>query len=238
MIDRIIAHRGASAYAPENTIAAFDKAAILGARMIEFDVMLSQDGEPFVIHDENLKRTTNGRGEVGEVDAAYIKTLDAGKWFSKQFLGEKVPHLQDVLQWLIFSDMKANIEIKPYQGTMEATTVAVMAMINRLWPQNKPLPLVSSFDWGALHVCRGITPEMPLGLLMHEWVEQWESEASTLNVYSIHVNRKVLTLKRAQAIKEKGYKLAVYTVNSRRLANKLFDWGVDAIFSDCPDLLA
>ncbi len=66
MIERIIAHRGASAYAPENTITAFDKAAILGARMIEFDVMLSQDGEPFVIHDENLKRTTNGRGEVGK----------------------------------------------------------------------------------------------------------------------------------------------------------------------------
>ncbi len=145
MIERIIAHRGASAYAPENTIAAFDKAAILGARMIEFDVMLSQDGEPFVVHDENLKRTTNGRGEVGKVDAAYIKTLDAGKWFSKKFSVKKVPPLQEVLKWLIFSDMKANIEIKPYPGTMEATTVAVMTMINRFWPQTKPFTIGFQF---------------------------------------------------------------------------------------------
>lgn len=238
MIERVIAHRGASAYAPENTMAAFEKAAALGARMIEFDVMLSKDGEPFVIHDENLKRTTNGRGEVGNVDAAYIDSLDAGKWFSKKFTGENIPHLQAVLKWLIFADINANIEIKPYPGTTEATTIAVMAMINRFWSYDKTPPLISSFDWDVLRLCRGIAPELPLGLLMHEWTDRWEAEARALQVVSVHLNRKILTAQRAQAIKEQGYQLAVYTVNRRRQAHKLFGWGVDSIFSDYPDLLA
>jgi glycerophosphoryl diester phosphodiesterase len=104
----VIGHRGASAYAPENTLVAFDKALSLGCQFIEFDVMCSADGEPFIIHDDHLKRTTNGRGEVGLVDAAYLKTLDAGSWFSRDFKGERIPHLREALKWLSFSGVQAN----------------------------------------------------------------------------------------------------------------------------------
>jgi len=237
VVDKIIGHRGAAAYAPENTIASFDKAFSLGCKFIEFDVMCNAEGEPYLFHDDNLKRTTNGKGFLGLVDSTYLQSLDAGSWFSKRFKGEKIPHFKDVLKWLSFSGVQANIEIKPYPGTVEQTTVAVLSHIHRFWPQDKELPLVSSFEWDALTLCRSIAPEMPLGLLFHEWDEKWLQKAKQLECYSIHFNRKILTEERVKAVKDQGYVVCAYTVNRKRQANKLFNWGVDAVFSDYPDLL-
>lgn len=233
----VIGHRGAAAYAPENTLVSFDKALTMGCNVIEFDVMLSQDGEPFVIHDDVLKRTTNGKGDVGKVSAAYLQSLDAGKWFSKRFKGEKLPHFRDVINWLIFSNTQANVEIKPYPGTVEETAVAVLSHINQYWPVTKPLPLVSSFEIKALKLCRSLSPELPIGLLLDNWQENWQQLASELQCYSIHLNRRAINAERVKMIKEAGYKVFVYTVNRKRLAKKLLDWGVDAVFSDYPDLL-
>lgn len=237
LVDKIIGHRGASAYAPENTLVAFEKAVALGCHSIEFDVMCSADGEPFIIHDDKLKRTTNGKGEVGKVEADYLRSLDAGSWFSKQYKGELIPHFKDVIRWLVQSGVKANIEIKPFPGTAEQTTTAVLGVLNGYWPMDKPLPLISSFEWDALVLCRTLAPEMPLGLLLHEWDEQWLSKAKQLDCYSIHFNRKILTAERVKQVKEQGFIVCSYTVNRKRLANKLFKWGVDAVFSDYPDLL-
>ena len=236
-MDRLIGHRGAAAYAPENTIAAFDKAHALGCQFIEFDVMLSADGEPFVFHDEHLKRTTNGRGEFGLVTAEYLRSLDAGLWYSKQFRGEKIPSLYDAIQWLVLSGVHANIEIKPYPGQTEQTTTAVLTHINRYWPQDKKLPLISSFDQNDLTLCHSISPDMPLGLLLDKWQKNWLQLANDLNCYSIHLSRRAATEKRVIAIKEQGYNVYVYTINKKRQAIKLFSWGVDAVFSDYPDLL-
>lgn len=238
VVEKIIGHRGASAYAPENTLAAFNKALAMGCRFVEFDVMCSADGEPFVFHDDKLKRTTNGRGEIGLVESSYLQSLDAGSWFSRQFKGERIPHFKEVLEWLSASDVQANIEIKPYPGTDDQTAITVLSHINRYWPKDKDLPLVSSFSWDALLMCRNIAPEMPLGLLFHVWDEQWLQKAKQLDCYSIHFNRRILTAERVKAIKDQGYIVCAYTVNRKRQANKLFKWGVDAVFSDYPDLLA
>lgn len=237
-IEQVIGHRGASAYAPENTLAAFTKALALGCSYLEFDVMLSADGEPFVFHDETLKRTTNGRGELRLVNTDYINSLDAGRWFSKRYFGEKIPHLAEVLQWLVASNVKANIEIKASPGTAEQTAAVVLTCINRYWPGNKPLPLLSSFDETILSSCRNLAPEMPLGLLLEKWEDNWLQKARELKCYSLHFNRKAINATRVQQVKEQGYALFVYTVNRKRLARKLLGWGVDAIFSDYPDLLA
>ena len=96
-MERIIGHRGAAGYAPENTLAAFEKARVLGCHFIEFDVMLSADGEAFIFHDENIKRTTNGRGEFGLLTAEYLRSLDAGHWYAKKFRGEKILSFQDAI---------------------------------------------------------------------------------------------------------------------------------------------
>lgn len=237
VLEKIIGHRGACGYAPENTIASFDKALSLGCKLVEFDVMCSEDGEPFVIHDDNLKRTTNGQGEVGQVQSSYLQTLDAGSWYSRKFKGISLPHFKEVLDWLSFSNMQANIEIKPYPGAVEQTTVSVLSHLHRYWPQGKDLPLVSSFEWEALLMCQGIAPEMPLGFLLHEWDEDWLEKAKQLGCYSLHFNRKILTADRVKEVKDQGYKVCAYTVNRKRVANKLLGWGVDAIFSDYPDLL-
>lgn len=237
VIEKIIGHRGACGYAPENTIASFDKARALGCRFIEFDVMLSADGEPFVFHDESLKRTTNGNGDIGLVNADYLQSLDAGGWFARHFRGEKIPHLRDVLKWLVFADANANIEIKPYPSQTEATTVAVLTHVNRYWPADKPMPLLSSFDKEALVLCRSLAPEMPLGLLLDTWEDNWHEIAQDLQCYSIHLNRRLVTAERVAAMKQQGYKVLAYTVNRKRQALKLFRAGVDAVFSDYPDLL-
>ena len=237
VMEPLIAHRGASAYAPENTLVAFAKARALGCRCVEFDVMLSRDGEPFVFHDDTLQRTTNGVGKLGEVSADYIHSLDAGRWFSKRFSGEKIPSLHTTLQWLIDNDMQANIEIKPFPGTTEQTVVAVLRCLNEHWPNEKELPLLSSFDHNALALCRSLAPEASLGLLLSAWLDNGLKLATELQCFSVHLGARLVTKKRVAEIKKQGFAVAVYTVNSKRKALKLFEAGVDAVFSDYPDLL-
>ena len=108
---KVFAHRGASGYAPENTIVAIKKAIEMKADGIEIDIQLTKDGKIVVMHDWKVDRTTTGRGYVYELDYDYIKTLDAGQWFTKDFIGETVPTLEEVLD-ILPKDMMLNIEIK------------------------------------------------------------------------------------------------------------------------------
>ena len=235
---KVIGHRGAAAYAPENTLSGFNKAYELGNRFIEFDVMLNADAEPFVFHDETLRRTTNARGEFCLTSSEELKSLDAGRWFSKKFSGEKIPSFREALEWLASTDMQANIEIKPCEGFAAPTTIATLTHINRYWPQEKALPLVSSFNLDVLKLCQSLAPEMPLGLLLSKWQDNWFELADELQCYSVHLALSATTEARVKAIKQKGYAVCVYTVNRKRKALKLLDWGVDAVFSDYPDLLS
>src|SRR5438445_1086012 len=118
-MSRLIAHRGASALAPENTLAAFRKAGEIGAKWVEFDVMLAADGEAVVIHDDTLDRTTNAKGNVCDYPYSYLQTLDAGSWFNPQFSHEKIPTLAEVIGVLRHCKLAANIEIKPSVGKEE-----------------------------------------------------------------------------------------------------------------------
>lgn len=238
LLQRLIGHRGASAYAPENTLASFQKAYALGCRCIEFDVMLSRDGEAFVFHDNSLHRTTNGHGEVGLSCAEYIRSLDAGAWFSPYYSGEKVPSFRQVIEWLMTTDMQANIEIKPYPGATQLTTLTVLEHLKQYWEPQRPLPLLSSFEIDALILCRKLSSEIPLGLLLHRWQTNWLDLAIQLNCVSIHINQRILNQARVQELKQHPFKIYTYTVNSKRRAKTLFQWGVDAVFSDRPDLLS
>jgi glycerophosphoryl diester phosphodiesterase len=113
----VIAHRGASGYAPENTVSAFKKAIMMKADMIEFDVHLTKDGKVVLMHDKTVDRTTDGKGKVKEMTLKELKKLDAGLWFDKKFKGEKIPTLEKVLK-KFKGKILFNIEIKS-EGTEE-----------------------------------------------------------------------------------------------------------------------
>lgn len=234
----IIGHRGAAAYAPENTLAAFKTAQALGCRWVEFDVMLSSDGEPFIFHDESLSRTTNGTGDMGLSAADYVRSLDAGSWFATKFSGETIPTLRETLIWLGNNMMQANIEIKPYPGTVEQTTEQVLQHIHDYWPKNAQLPLISSFDLDALRLCHRLKPNLPRGVLFQYWQPHAIELANALSCFSIHLPYRAVTKARIDAVHEAGFKLCVYTVNHPKTAMRLFDMGVDALFSDYPDILS
>lgn len=235
--NQVIGHRGAAAYAPENTIASFEQAKRMGCRWVEFDVMLSSDNEPYVFHDHHLHRTTNGRGKFSEKSSDYLQSLDAGIRFSKRFRGEKIPHFDDVLNWLIHADMHANIEIKATVENLEKTSMIIVNRIKQLWPIEKTLPIISSFQHDALKLCHNVAPEFPLGILLDKWQDDWLMLARSMNCFSIHISQAIATAKRIIEIKSQGYNVYVYTVNSKRRATHLFGLGVDGVFSDRPDLM-
>src|SRR6185312_10188996 len=166
---KIIAHRGASALAPENTLAAFRKASEIGANWVEFDVMLTQDNEVVVIHDETLDRTTNGKGLVSDHPYRYLATLDAGSWFDPKFSEEKIPTLAQVIDTLRHYQLAANIEIKPAVGKEEETVKRVLQVIDACWQSNMPAPLISSFSPQVLHCVRQHSKTHFLAYLMDEW---------------------------------------------------------------------
>lgn len=231
----VIAHRGASAHAPENTIAAFAKAAQLDIKWVEFDVMLSSDKVPIIFHDETLDRTTGEKGDIAPHSFAYLRTLDAGSWFHPRFSGEKIPSLEQTLEFLKNSSMSANVEIKPLPGQEEATVLQTLKEIKKYFPEPSSSILFSSFSWPALAILRKHAPIAMLGLLLHEWEPNWEEEANKLNCISIHVNEEIMTQSAAKKIKAMNKKLLCYTVNDPKRALELYSWGVDAVFSDVPD---
>jgi len=231
----VIAHRGASAYAPENTLIAFTKAAQLGIKWVEFDVMLSADGQPIIFHDERLDRTTNGKGEIANYHYDYLRTLDAGKWFDWEFSGERIPSLAHVLEFLLNAKMSANVEIKPLRGQEEATVRQAWQIVSYYFPILDQSILFSSFSVKVLELLRQQSKTCLLGLLMHTWLPNWLQICEELNCLSVHVNQEILTREKAKKIKDMGYMLLSYTVNDPLRAKELYSWGVDAVFSDVPD---
>ncbi len=236
-VPQIIAHRGASAYAPENTLSAFKQAKVLGASMVEFDVMLEASGIPIVIHDFDLKRTTSGKGKVTETNYQKIRELDAGRWFSKRYQGEHIPKLEEVLELLGDIKLNANIEIKSSNQRQSETAQNVLSVINQCWPMHLEEPIISSFDFEVLARIREISPDTRIGLLFDTWQADWLDKVKEFNAVSVHFNHRQLNKKRIEEIKQHDVLLLAYTVNRARRAVKLLGLGVDAIFTDYPDLL-
>ncbi|MDE2030139.1 MAG: glycerophosphoryl diester phosphodiesterase, partial [Alphaproteobacteria bacterium] len=184
----VIAHRGARARAPENTMAAFEAAREDGAAWIETDVKLTADGVPVLIHDDLLDRTTNGHGAVADMDWAEMRELDAGGWFAPVFAGARVPRLAELLAFARDSDMRINLELKPCPGRALATVMVSMIEAAKLWPADAPPPLISSFDAEALTIASRLHPGWPRGLLLDGWRDDWRELAGLTRASTLHVN--------------------------------------------------
>lgn len=233
----VVAHRGFSGAAPENTLVAFQKAIELGSDMIELDVHLSKEGEVVVIHDSTLERTTQGQGKIIDHTLQELGQLDAGVKFSPQFAGERIPTLKEVLD-LAHGKIEVNIEIK--SGFLEPYTIHDLADRTLEAVENAgmlPHVLFSSFNPVALERIWKKNPKAYVALLFSQ---PWNSleevtkgkSYSTLNLRDIHLTKEKIAL-----LKRQNLRVNVYTVNSEEGMNQFISWGVDGIITNYPNLL-
>lgn len=222
---KILAHRGGGALAPENTLGALRLGASLGFKGVEFDVMLTADGAPVLIHDETTERTTGVKGRVSLTSCAKLEKLDAGN-------GEKIPRFEEAAALCRKLGLWANVEIKPAGGHERATGEAVARMARELWRGAALMPLLSSFSVVALEAAQKEAPELARGYLVDEVPGAWQSTAKRLQCVSLHCNHKKLSEGTAAAVREAGHALLCWTVNDAATARRLFGWGVDCVVTD------
>lgn len=236
-LPKVIGHRGAKAYAPENTLASFHAAADMGVEWVEMDVKLTKDGEAIIFHDESLDRCTNATGLVAETDFATIRELDAGSWFGESFMGEKIPTLEEAAEMVLNRQLGLNLEIKPCPGREVETAEVALDILSRLWPEDGPMPLISSFSHVTLETAMDMIPEWPRALLIDEELPNWQEIAEYLQVSALHVNMQHLTRDLVDEYIETQKPVLAYTVNQPDKARELVRWGIDGFFSDNPDVI-
>lgn len=236
----MIAHRGASKYAPENTMAAFKLAHKMEADMIELDVQLSKDGIPVVFHDAKLNRHSNGKGRVSSFLFDELHQLDAGKWFSIEFMGEKIPSLEQVLQWA--SDkILVNIEIKA-EAVGDEIEGGVEEKVTELVHQTgmEKNVIISSFDYRAVERIKKMDPELLTGLLYHKESSKKFGPLELMDDYGadfFHCSKSEISKKWLSQLESSRKRYLVYTVNKKKAMRKWIEKGAFGIFSDKPDLL-
>lgn len=234
----VLAHRCGGTLAPENTLAGLDAAVAVGCRGVEFDVMLSGDGTPLLIHDETLVRTTNGRGRVAETTDAVLFGLDAGSWFGQRFAGERLPALDQALLRCAELGLAVNLEIKPAAGYEELTGTVVGRCLQVRWP-DFPCPMVlSSFSEVALQAVARICPDRPRGLLVGKVPPDSAARCAAVGAIALHAACSGLTAEAVAAVRQAGLHLAVYTENDPLRAAALLDWGVETVITDHPERFA
>lgn len=229
MLPRWFAHRGGGSLAPENTLAGIRLAASLGYKAVEFDVMLSGDGTPVLIHDETLERTTNGSGLVSDTPDSKLFVFDAGG-------GEPIPSFAEAAALCRELGLLANIEIKPAAGYEIETAKRVVGLTAELWRDAAVQPLISSFSLVALEIARDLAPQIARGILFEAVPHDWLGEMKRLQALTLHCCADLLTDDVLDAAATQQFPVLCYTVNSPKPAKILFERGVTALFTDRLDL--
>lgn len=236
-LPRVFAHRCGGALAPENTLAGLRIAAALGFGAVEFDVMLSADGSPWLIHDEALERTTNGAGSVCAASDETLRGLDAGGYQHRAFAGEPLPTFAAAASRCRELGLMANVEIKPAAGFEAVTGEVVARQLVDLW-RGAPLPLVSSFSEVALEAARRVSPELPIGQLWVRPPADWRQRLAALDGFSLHCSAAEVDDALLAEAAAAGVPVLCWTVNERALADDLWARGVTSVFSDRIDLFS
>lgn len=232
---KIFAHRGLSSQAPENTMAAFEKALNYNINGIEFDVQMTKDRKLVVIHDERLERTTNGSGYVKDYNYKELLALDAGSWFSTVYSGEKIPLLEDVLELLKNYDLLINIELKNSFIEYEGIEEEVIKLVNSAKVSERVI--ISSFNHYSLKRIRELESNINIAVLcqaiMYEPIEYLKSVgANALHTSIYTVNKKLI-----DCLNKNKIEVRCYTVNDELNYKRLCEFGVSGVFTDIPDYL-
>lgn len=238
MRPKVYAHRGFSSVAPENTIAAFNKALEIGVSGIELDVQLSKDGIPMVFHDEKLDRTTNNQGFLASFTCAELKKLDAGSWFSKTYAGEKIPTLEEVLQLLSkkpHTAVELNIELKT--GIVDYPDLEEIVLDLTAQYQIQSRTIYSSFNHYSLKKIKELDSTARIGILYVAGIYEPWTYAVNMGAEALHplfYNIQPLLVKEAHLA---GVKLNPWTVDDPKIMKKMIECGVDGIITNYPDRL-
>jgi len=232
----IFAHRGASAHAPENTLASFELALEQQADGIELDVKLSADEKVVVHHDPTLERTTDGAGRIQKFTLAELKKLDAGSSFSEKYRGEKIPSLDEVFE-VVGKRTFINVELTNYKTPHDHLVESVCILIKKHNVQKRVL--FSSFLASNLSKAGSYLPDVPRGLLtLPRLLGTWaRSFGFSFGKYqALHPFVKDVTQQEVARVHRLNRRVHVWTVNEERDMRRLFSWGVDGIFTDDPQL--
>jgi glycerophosphoryl diester phosphodiesterase len=236
-LPKVIGHRGACEYAPENTLESIKTAASLDAKWVEVDVKLTKDHIPVLFHDETLERTTNGSGKIADITYNELCNLEAGSWYAESFSGIKVPTLEEAAEILINHDMGLNLEIKPCPGREKETAEIALDHLSRIWDDHNNL-LISSFQHVSLEAAMDVAADWSRGLLLEaEWPENWADLVDYLGVVSVNVNGNAVTREQVEALMDLDMSVVAYTINDPDVARRLQSWGVDSIVTDAPDVI-
>lgn len=231
---RLIAHRGASGHAPENTEAAFKLALEMGAQAIELDTHLTADGELVVIHDEGLRRTAKRRGAIAKMTFKDLLPVDVGAWFAPKYKGEGLPTLEEVFD-LCEGRAELHVEIKRGSSLYPGIEAKVVEMIRRR--EAHSWTVVSSFDHQALYSVRSIDNRIRLGYLLGlTRMNVAFDEMRDMKAESLNLSMRRVDAKKVRECHKRGHKVLVYTVNTQKDADRMAKMGVDGIFSNFPEL--
>ena len=232
----VIAHRGDSAHAPENTISAFKLAMQKGAQAIEFDVKLSKDRQVIVIHDQTVDRTTDGHGDVRQLPLEELQKLEAGIRFGEKFPHERIPNLEEVFA-SIGTGIHMNIELTNYATPHDGLVEEVAKLVKKYQMQEQIL--FSSFFPNNLKKAMQLLPDVPCGLLAWTGLAGFPARnwGWKQGLFALHPFRDDVDVKLVNRIHKAGRRLHVWTVNEKSEMEKLFEFGVDGIFTDDPGML-
>lgn len=230
----VIAHRGASAHAPENTLAAFELAVAQGADAIEFDVKLTRDGHVVVLHDQTVDRTTDGRGDLREFPLEALRELDAGGRFDERFRGTRIPTLEEVFE-AVGQRILMNIELTNYATPLDGLVPAVTALVKKFGLEERVL--FSSFYPHNLRRAKRLLPQVPCGLLtwagwMGWWGRTWGVRSRLYE--ALHPHLRDVDAGLVRRLQAAGRRVHVWTVNAEADLKRMIDAGVDGIFTDDP----
>jgi glycerophosphoryl diester phosphodiesterase len=227
----VIAHRGASSYAPENTVAAFDLGLEMGARHLELDVQTSSDGRLVIIHDDWVNRTTNGFGRVWKYTLAELQVLDAGAWFGKNFAGERIPTLEAILN-RYRGRAHLHVEIK---GKSDGLAERTADMIRALgWAG---FVTMTSFQKDKLEALRTYAPELPAGWLLRQIDDGVINEAKRLGITQLCPKADTVTPQLVARLHVAGFNVRAWGVANEELMRRMVDASVDGMTVNFPDKL-
>ncbi|OGS07617.1 MAG: hypothetical protein A2270_06680 [Elusimicrobia bacterium RIFOXYA12_FULL_51_18] len=236
---KIIAHRGASGYAPENTLSAFELAMKMGSKAFEFDVHLTKDKQLVVHHDYDLKRTAGSPAKISGLDYAELKKINVGNKFG--FPVERIPLLEEVVDLISPKAEWINFEIKNDGGAYPGIEEALLGFI-RSRPALSAKSLFSSFDYTTLKKLRVLDKHIALGYLGHNlravFLLPAIMRARAVKAVNFHIALRLASRLNVALLRKAGFKVCVYTVNEKAAALQIQKMGVSGIFSNYPDILS